>query len=725
MSIELPRIESSLPPIDMSHFPTLYQCFIYRNWEMISPRRLADVLNCDEERVKAEAKALGLPESQADEGLWLDRGYITVIRANWHLLPYDQLCRLLGWTEEKLCFILREDDFLDYKLGLIKPYCEPLSVIELTDEQKARTAEICESTKKILAAIGEREYQPFDFSPFYSKMVGEKGESRYSDTFIASYCALYGDVFAEDRLIEASFPDELLRAYSDLGIGGIWTQAVLYALIPCKFDPSLSKGWEKRINGLNKVIARLKKYGLKLYLYINEPRQLHDSFFEKRPDLKGDTSGNGYSSLCLSVPEVQDFLRDSIAELTRRAPGLGGYLTIVSSENPTNCYSHRKSGETNCPRCAALKRPDLYALTNRLIYEGATSVDPEVKVLAYSWGWKAEERGFEDTVDLLPPEIAVLSVSENGKVVNYGGIETTLNDYSISVTGPSDYTTETLGYAKKRGSRIAAKLQLNCSWELASVPYIPAFGHFYRSLTDLWDRIAPDIVMLTWTHGGFPSPVLRLFSEMAKKNDKAPTEDELRRMLFPNADDSLLREAFAAFDRAFDQYPFDFHVAYFAPMHMGPALPLWLESTSWKACMVGPVYDDLKKWRYIFPEELFREQFKSLSEIWHEGLILLQRAYEGKEMNDDDRLLLDCARGSYYHFRSTFNHIEFVMERGNKEKMLEIIAEERELAILDARLVNKNPTIGYESSNHYFFTRSDLAEKVLICDHLKNKIERN
>jgi hypothetical protein len=66
----------------MSHFPTLYQCFIFRNWEMISPRRLADVLGCDEERVKAEAAALGLPENRADERLWLDRGYITVIRAN-------------------------------------------------------------------------------------------------------------------------------------------------------------------------------------------------------------------------------------------------------------------------------------------------------------------------------------------------------------------------------------------------------------------------------------------------------------------------------------------------------------------------------------------------------------------------------------------------------------------------------------------------------------------
>jgi len=686
------------------------------------PARLARVLGCDEETVIAEAKALGLPESDADEELWLDRGYITVIRANWHLLPYDQLCTLLGWTEEKLCFILREDDFLDVKLGNRKPDCGRLTVTPLTKEQKARTEVIARSTREILSAAGKREYKPFDFAPFYSKMAGEKGESRYSDTFIASYCALYGDVFAEERLIEASFPDSLLKAYADLGIGGIWTQAVLYAMTPCKYDMSLSEGWENRLAGLNKVIARLKKYGLKLYLYINEPRQLHDSVFEKHPHLKGDTVGEGYSSLCLSVPEAQDFLRDSIAFLTRNAPGLGGYLTIVSSENRTNCYSHRMSGETSCPNCASLRRSDLYALVNRLVYEGASSVDPDVKVLAYSWGWNREERGFEDTVDRLPPEVAVLSVSERKAKKTIGNVTVEVDDYSISVPGPSEHTAETLGYAKRAGNRIAAKLQLNNSWELASVPYIPVFGLLYRAITDLWTKVAPDIAMLTWTHGGFPSPVLRMFSEIAKKSDRVPTEDELRRMLFPNAEDSLLKAAFEAFDRAFAEFPFAVRVMYFGPMHMGPSLPLWTEATGWTACMVGPVYDDLTKWRKDYSEELFEGQFEKIYSVWTEGIALLDRAFEGRELSDDDRLLIDCAYGAWYHFESSYNHIKFIRNRHDKDVMLSIIDREEELALSEAKLMGKNPTIGYESSNHYFFTRTDLMEKVLICRHLRDKI---
>ena len=48
------------------------------------------------------------------------RGYVTLIRRNWHLLPYDQLLELLGMTPEQLAFTLREDDYLWIKLGSLK-----------------------------------------------------------------------------------------------------------------------------------------------------------------------------------------------------------------------------------------------------------------------------------------------------------------------------------------------------------------------------------------------------------------------------------------------------------------------------------------------------------------------------------------------------------------------------------------------------------------------------
>ncbi len=63
--------------------------------------------------------------ARADRPEHLRRGYVTVIRQNWHLLPDRQIIQLLGWTPEKYSYILKEDDFLSEKLGP-KPACEPV-----------------------------------------------------------------------------------------------------------------------------------------------------------------------------------------------------------------------------------------------------------------------------------------------------------------------------------------------------------------------------------------------------------------------------------------------------------------------------------------------------------------------------------------------------------------------------------------------------------------------
>lgn len=719
MAAVLPKL-SGRKNLRIEYFPTRAQCFIFRNYEMLTPARMARVLGSDEKTVVSMAADMGLrvPATEKTERLWLDRGYITLIRANWHLLTYTQLCTLLGWDEGRLAFILHEDDFLDVKLGREKPDVPTLAVEELNDAQKKETAFIRTVVTEASGKIGTRRYAPFDFPAVYPapdtfSTLG--GESRFGASFCCSYCGLYGDTFLEDHLIEASFPEELLRAYAALGISGVWTQAVLYSMIPCSLDPSLSTGWEKRIRGLNKVIARLKKYGLKLYLYINEPREMSDAFFEKRPDLRGDVQNPGYASLCLSVPEVQDFLRDSIRKLTEMAPGLGGYITITASENHTNCYSHKKSGQTTCPRCRSLRRPDLFALVNRLIWEGASSVDPDIMVAAYSWAWDFEPGGFEDTVKLLPREVAVLSVSERKAVKKIGNVEVPVGDYSISVRGPSEATVQTLGMAKELGNRVAAKVQLNNSWELSSLPYIPAFGHFYDSIRALCEKIDPDVLMMTWTHGGFPSPVLRMVARMTRKGEPCPSLPDLLRELFPEADQEKLLAAIRVFDDAFDEFPFSVGVMYNGPQHMGPALPLYPEPTGWTACMVGPVYDDLRGWAHCYPDDLFEHQFIRMSEKWDAGLPLLREAFAGKEETPAGRLLLQCAEIVYLHFASSRNHIHYVRARGTGEDLSALIRQEEEFALREAVLMGENPAIGYEASNHYFYTRTDLLEKVLNC----------
>ena len=54
MKHELPIIKNT-PVIPIGHFPTRMQCVIFRNWEMIEPRVLGEVLGCDAETVTALA----------------------------------------------------------------------------------------------------------------------------------------------------------------------------------------------------------------------------------------------------------------------------------------------------------------------------------------------------------------------------------------------------------------------------------------------------------------------------------------------------------------------------------------------------------------------------------------------------------------------------------------------------------------------------------------------
>ena len=113
-------------PLAFPHFPSRLQAVVWRNWQLVPPEKLARVLGATEEQISRLAASMGLPPA-GDVPSWLTRrAYITIIRRNWHLLPYDQLLKLVEMSPEQLAFALREDDFLFIKLGNLKPKCGPV-----------------------------------------------------------------------------------------------------------------------------------------------------------------------------------------------------------------------------------------------------------------------------------------------------------------------------------------------------------------------------------------------------------------------------------------------------------------------------------------------------------------------------------------------------------------------------------------------------------------------
>ncbi|MFA6101712.1 MAG: hypothetical protein WC721_05990 [Victivallaceae bacterium] len=149
------------------HFPTRWQAVLWRNWNLIAPERIAAVLRAPMENIEKAAAELGLVCDDAELQLWSERGFLTIIRRNWELLPYEQLLELLDWPPEKLAFVLKEDDFMWVKMGRLKPRCETVYYTSLSSEERRQTAEIKKLIDEKFSSLPEKTDRPFSFLQRY------------------------------------------------------------------------------------------------------------------------------------------------------------------------------------------------------------------------------------------------------------------------------------------------------------------------------------------------------------------------------------------------------------------------------------------------------------------------------------------------------------------------------------------------------------------------------
>ena len=178
----------------------------------------------------------------------------------------------------------------------------------------------------------------------------------------------------------------------------------------------------------------------------------------------------------------------------------------------------------------------------------------------------------------------------------------------------------------------------------------------------------------------------------------------------------------------FRQFPFNVSVLYTAPMNYGPMNLLHLKPTGYTATMIGFPYDDINRWRGPYPEDIFENQFKIVTEGWKKGLETLAGAAALVKENEraDFAELQTVADASYCHLRSTYLQIRFVRARNHgydKTVMAECVRGEIELALQLYDIVRRDSRIGFEASNHYFYTLNDLREKVVSCARILNELK--
>jgi len=736
--VVLPEGDAPLA-LSAAHFPDRVHEFVWRNWNVVEPVRMAKLLGTSEENVVAMAESMGLPPAAPVPPEIKTRGYIAVLRRNWHLLPYDQLLELLEMTPERLDFSLREEDFLWVKLGTLKPKCERLRYSPPDEAARRRAAEI---RRVVEQDFGEQLRLPmeprFEFvrklgSPVPGYAPPPATDGSVALRFVYSYLAVFGDPLKNPEL--DPYPDGFLQRLSSVGINGVWLHVVLRDLAPGgETFPEFGEGHAQRLANLRRLVERAKKYGVGVYLYMNEPRSMPHAFFEKRPELAG-VKEKDLTALCTSRPEVRKWMSDALAYIFREVPGLGGIYAITASENLTSCASHGRW--QGCERCKARGDAEIISEVVATLEEGVHRSSPGARVIVSDWGW----RGHGDAREIiarLPKSVMLMSVSEWDLPIERGGIKSKVGEYSISAVGPGPRALRHWDTAAEAGIKCAAEIQFNNTCELPDIPYLPVMDLVGEHLHNLAPRKVSGM-LIGWSMGGHPSPNF----ELARRMNRAQVPEvgaELERMArerFGVEGGPHARRAWTLLSDAYRQYPYHIMVIYTSPVTWGAANPLYAAKTGYRATMWGIPYDNLDDWRGPYPREVFADQFEKVAAGWKPGVDELQKAVEKAppDRRDEVRADLLYARAAGITFQSVANQARFIIARDAlaeasdamsaaerqrlKKEIRQCLESEIALAREQYALVCEDSRIGFEPSCQYFYMPLDLLEKVVNCRWLQ------
>lgn len=727
--VVMPGEDGSKEAIDFDYFPSRQYAFVWRNWSVVDKSRLAEIMGASVENVEDMAVAMGLPRRQRIEPEWATtRGYITILRRNWHLLPYEQLTTLLGMGREELKYRLIEDDFLWEKLGSVKPQCEPLRYEQPDEAMQQRVEQFAQDVAPLMKQMQRAGDERFGFMREFErvKKSGAGGAVSSHEGFeirmIFPYFADYGDPLLDEEL--TSYPEELFRRLSESGVNGVWLHSVLRMMVlPEGGFPGDAKALE-RIAGLQRLVNRAEKYGIKIYLYLNEPRAMHKEYFEgnaEREALAGPEY-QGLRSFCTSKPEVLKWMSDSMEALFREVEGLGGVFTITASENYTSCAS-RGHAHSHCPLCREREYADLIVDVNSAIEQGVHRGNPDAKVIVWDWGWPEDK--CEEIISRLPKSCWFMAVSEWAKPIERGGVKSQLGEYSLSAVGPGPRALRNWEMARKAGLKTLAKVQVNASWEMAAVPSVPVLDLVAQHAENL---SVQDVngVMLSWSLGGYPSENLKLFQSF-RRGDTA--DDAVQRLALSEYGGKVaarVREAWRLCSEGFENFPFQMRMLYSGPQHMGPSNPMYTRPTGYPATfVVGIPYDDVNYWKTIYPMEVWFDLMDKSAEGFGEGAALLKEALKDVDCRHKGALQAELGR-----MQAVYNHLKSGAEQGRffdarnrylkaatdaereecKATMRKALAVNKRLIAEHLAVVMRDSSIGYESSSQYFYIPADIVE---------------
>ena len=401
------------------------------------------------------------------------------------------------------------------------------------------------------------------------------------------------------------YPDEYLNRLAHEGVNALWLSATFKDLCPSRFFPEHGKDSDRRLAKLSATVERCLRYGIRIYLFCNEPMAFSDhhgrvclpmASLERNPWFAGHRTRE-VTYFCTSSAEGREYIEACTRHIFSMIPDLGGMISINMGEFPTNCYSYLPEKVT-CSRCSGKAPWEVYREMLSAFARGMKQAAPDAEfipwlytpalsgpplsgaasVLNLAMAPEAKNQDILREIAAHAPKDVTLQLNfeSNGRVRQLGR-EFIAYDYWLSWPGPSNIFADVARRTVAAGARAAAKIQVGCSHENATIPFLPVPGSLYRKYRAM-QELGVSTVMQCWYFGNYPGVMNKAAGELSFQ-PVDDTEDafleRLAKLDWPGHHRQVAG-AWKQFMKGYENCPMSLNFAWFGPLHNSIVWPLHL-----------------------------------------------------------------------------------------------------------------------------------------------------
>lgn len=518
------------------------------------------------------------------------------------------------------------------------------------------------------------------------------------------------------------YPDEYLNRLVHDGTNGIWIYTRFKDLLPSDIFPEYGENWERRIAKLRRVVAKCKRYGIKVYVFGVEPAGLTPEMAKKYPDAIGYLTKDNNYTLCTHTEKGAAYCIEATQKLLELVPDLGGIIDITDGERFTSCTSayHYE----RCPRCSRYPKGKVLAHTVELFREGIRRSGTDAEFISWTYGHRTWEMpDIQDYVASAPVDAMLMENFEDAGYTEQLGKTRQAIDYWLSYVGPSQMYEGAAQKALETGRQMFAKMQVCCSHELATVPYIPVPGILFDKYAAA-KRFGVKGVMQCWYFGNYPSLMSKAAGEMSFMDDFSDKEGFLNHLagIYCGRQSKEMVRAWSCFAEGYENYPVNIMFSYYGPMHDGVVWDLALQprntalSRSWQ--LLDPPDGDrigecLQSGHTLEEAVTLTER---MQRHWQQGMTHLPENAPQEQKNVAHTLAILLHSGNnilkFYELRT-----QLLRGAVNAEQILQqmegIVKEEICNSKATIPLCEKDPRLGYHSeAEGYKFFPEKLRDRI-------------